>query len=66
MELVTLEAFKSLSPLAQGYVSYMEAELPESELKDHQHNPYTYGSVEHDEFHAGQMQAMLNVQDGEE
>jgi len=27
MELVTLAEFKRLSPLAQGYVSYMQAEL---------------------------------------
>lgn len=66
MKLVTLEAFKKLRPRAQGYVSYMEAELPGSELKKHQANPYQKDTKDYEEFAAGQQLGVLIAQDSEE
>ena len=62
-QLVTLEEFKKLDPFRQGYVSYMQAELPGSELKRHQDNPYAPGSAKYHNFGRGQTAAVLEVQD---
>lgn len=62
-QLVTLKEFKELSPRAKGYVVYMQAELPGSELHCEQGNPYLEGSREWEQFERGQQDAMLEVQD---
>jgi hypothetical protein len=64
--LMTLEEFLGMSPRAQGYVSYLQGDLPGSELKNHQHNPYEEGSSHSSEFAQGQRQAMLQAQDSED
>jgi hypothetical protein len=65
-KLVTLAEFKVMTPRRQGYVSYMQAEWPGSELKKHQRNPYKLGSQEHVEFGDGQTLGVLEAQDSEE
>jgi hypothetical protein len=61
--LVTLEEWKTLSPRKQGYIIYMQANLPGSELKHHQKNPYPPGSQPHAEWNEGEMAAVLQAQD---
>lgn len=63
--LVTLAAWRSLPPLRQGYLLYMQAAWPGSELADAT-NPHPIGTPAHVDFVHGQRRAMLDVQDGEE
>lgn len=65
-KLYTLKEFRKLTPWQQGYVVYYQAEYPGSELKLHQHNPYTESTPAWEQFKQGGMAAMLEVQDGEE
>jgi len=66
MKLTTLEKFKTLSPWRQGYVIYMEAEQPGSELKTHQSCPYDAWTKERAAWEDGQAQAVQHAQDSEE
>jgi hypothetical protein len=63
---VTLENFNKLSAYEKGYIIYMQAEHPGSELKDHQENPYPKSTREWEWFNDGQTRAMLEAQDSEE
>lgn len=63
--LVTLDVWKKLPPFRQGYVLYMQASWPTSELKDAQ-NPHTEGSAAWTAFQQGEQRAVIDVQDGEE
>lgn len=64
-DLVTLEKYKTLTPFEQGFVHYMEAALPGSELKELQ-NPYEVLSDNFTDWNRGNFKAMIDVQDGEE
>jgi hypothetical protein len=64
--LLTLNEFRLLTPREQGYVSYMQGDLPGSELKEHQANPYPKGSREWNEFIRGQCIGVQVAQDSEE
>ena len=66
MKLITLKEFRKLKPIEQGYVSYMQGDLPGSELKDHQASPYEQGSREHELFRQGQQMGVSQAQDSEE
>ncbi len=65
-DLITLDAYKRLTPQQQGYVIYMQAEHPGSELKMYQENPYPTGSSEHMQWYDGQRMAVQVAQDSEE
>jgi len=65
MKLVTKEQWDRMSPKVQGYVLYIQASLPGSELKD-MTNPYPEWMKAHRDFCEGEREAMLEVQDGEE
>ncbi len=64
-ELTTLQEYNQMPPESQGYVVYMEAEHPGSELKG-QMNSYGHGTQAWNEWNAGNRAAMLEAQDGEE
>lgn len=63
--LITLKQYKTLDPKSQGYVCYVQADWPGSELKKHQKNPYKQGTKEHELWKEGQMRAVLEAQDSE-
>lgn len=65
-KLTTLAQFRQMKPFQQGYVSYMEAEWPGSELKGKDRNPYEFASDAYRQFDAGQQAAVLVAQDSEE
>lgn len=65
INLVTLEKWETLPPKSQGYLLYMQACLPGSELKGLK-NPYAQGTEAHDSFKRGEHLAVLEVTDGEE
>lgn len=62
---ITKAQWDNYSPEIQGYVLYIQGALPDSELKDLK-CPYLLGSKEAKEFAAGEFNAMLDTQDGEE
>lgn len=64
--LVTLQEWQTLPPRQQGYVSYMQAELSGSELKNHQTNPYKSGTPAFRAFEEGVQRGVLEAQDSEE
>lgn len=64
-ELVTLSKWLRLSPQTQGYVWYMQAELPGSELKS-KNNPYKAGTAAYAQFEEGVRRGILEAQDSEE
>jgi hypothetical protein len=64
-QLLTLKEYRGLEPFMQGYACYMQAELPGSELRAHQRNPYPKVSKKHEEWNRGQLQAMIIAQDTE-
>ena len=66
MDLVALEEYEKLTPRQQGYVVYLQAELPGSGLRGHQGNPYPPGSRGATEWDRGARVACLQVQDAEE
>ena len=66
MNLVTLKQFEQFSAKAKGYISYMQGNLPGSELKEHQGNPYLEHTKEHAWFEMGQRMAILEAQDDED
>lgn len=63
--LTTLAKWRTLSPVRQGWVFYMESSWPTSELAQQQ-NPYEIGSKRRAEFCRGEMLATRSAQDGEE
>lgn len=63
--LITLAAWRRLTPALQGYMRYMQADRPGSELHG-QRCPYDLGTKEHRAFHEGERQAVLVAQDSEE
>jgi len=63
--LLSRDAWRKLSPFRQGYVLYMQAEWPTSELRGEQ-NPYARDTLAWEEFGRGEWSAMLDAQDGEE
>jgi hypothetical protein len=65
MKLVTKAEWETMNPYSQGYVLYLQEELPGSELKGVP-CPYDPHSKEEKEFSEGSFKAMLDVQDGEE
>jgi hypothetical protein len=65
MKLVTREKWNKLSPRSKGYVLYMQAELPGSELKGLS-NPYRWGSANASKFEEGERLAVLEAQDGDD
>ena len=65
-QLTTFEEYCRMSPKQQGYVAYMEAAWPGSELKGHDDNPYSAGSKESAEWKHGQALAVQEAQDSEE
>lgn len=64
--LTTLAEYLGLTPKSQGYIAYMEADWPGSELADHQENPYPLGSMEAIMWNDGQRIACQEAQDSEE
>ena len=64
-KLFTKSEWDALKPYEQGYVLYMQEELPGSELKGVK-CPYVPPSEENKRFDEGSFKAMLDVQDGEE
>jgi len=65
IKLVTLEEWNKMPPKTQGYVFYMQAEWPESELKS-KSNPYEKKSKEFNLFEEGEERAYIDVLDMEE
>lgn len=63
--LISRDEWRKLSPFHQGYVFYLQAEWPTSELRDLQ-NPHTPDTSAWEEFRRGESSAMRDVQDGEE
>lgn len=65
VKLVAKAEWDAVKPYDQGYILYMQEDLPGSELKGLT-NPYALGTKENKLFNEGNFQAMLDVQDGEE
>ncbi len=65
LPLISLEEYKTLTPREQGYVVYLQADLPGSELKGLE-NPYPEGTIPHQQWEGGAFMAVLEVQDSEE
>lgn len=65
MKMMTKEQWDRMSPKSQGYVLYLQEKLPGSELKGVT-NPYFAHTKQHKDFCDGELQAVLEVQDGEE
>ena len=65
MNLITKAEWDQMEPRAQGYVIYMQADHPGSELKGLS-NPYDQGTRMAELFAEGERIAMLEAQDSEE
>jgi len=65
VKFVTRAEWDKMSPKSQGYVAYLQAELPGSELKGLV-NPYFVHSKQYKDFCEGERMAVMEVQDGEE
>ena len=63
--LITLAEWRRLKPDLQGYALYMQADLPNSELRG-QHNPYEQDTDAYLAFCEGERRAVLAAQDSEE
>ncbi len=63
--LLTKAEYNKLKPFDQGYVVYMQAEWPMSELKG-LGNPYPRGSRQSKQWNAGGSAAMMSVLDGDD
>ena len=66
IQLTTYQEYLKLKPQEQGFVVYMEVELPGSELKEHQKCPYPLGSRERKQWEYGQQLGVQAAQDSEE
>lgn len=60
-DLLSREEYDHLSPVEQGYASYMQAEWPGSRLP--KTNPYPPDSREHAAWTKGQTRAAMHAQD---
>lgn len=60
---VTLEEYKNLAPYEQGYIAYIQAYHPGSELKGNDENPYPKETGAHQQWKHGNVDAMMFVQD---
>ena len=65
-KLITLAEFQKMSPRTQGYIAYMQADWPGSELKGHDNNPYPTGSADWKAWRVGESLAVQVAQDSEE
>jgi hypothetical protein len=65
LHLITLEAWRKLTPFRQGYALYMQCSWPTSEISG-QTNPYVENTPEWIAFRHGEQRATLATQDGEE
>ena len=63
--LVSIDAWRKLSPFRQGYVLYAQGSWPTSELARAK-NPYAEGTPAWTEFCQGEQRATSNTQDSEE
>lgn len=63
--LVSSAAWRKLPPREQGYLHYMQASWPTSELAAEQ-NPYAIDSAAWRAFREGEQRAVQDAQDGEE
>lgn len=63
--LITLAAWRRLTPTLQGYMLYMQGAREGSELLG-QSCPYDRDTKEYRAFHEGERQAVLVAQDSEE
>lgn len=59
--MVTLEAWRKLTPFRQGYLRYMQGLWSTSEIADQQ-NPYAEGSDEWGAFRQGEQHALSDAQ----
>lgn len=64
-KLFPLCVWRNLPPKQQGYILYMQGDLPGSELKGME-NPYLVGSIQYGQFQEGERAAVLAAQDSEE
>ena len=64
-DLVTRAEFEKLPPRTQGYVHYMQAAWPKSELRGVK-CPYEPGTTEYLHWQGGEYAAMLEAQDGDD
>ncbi len=62
--LYTKAEFEQMTPRSQGYIQYMQGELPGSELKGVR-NPYRRNSMEWLMWQEGAQQACAEAQDSE-
>lgn len=62
--LVTAVEYGKMPPMQQGYVHYMQAAWPGSELAE-LINPYPVSTPQHEEWLNGQQRAILEVMDME-
>ena len=65
IKLMTFKEWEKLSPKSQGYVYYMQAECPGSELKGVS-NPYNPDTTDFEDFQEGENIAYISVLDMEE
>lgn len=65
MKLITKVEWDRMSPKSKGYILYLQAELPGSELKGLA-NPYFNHTKQYADFCEGENLAVNEVQDGEE
>lgn len=63
--LITLKAWKKMTPLQQGYAFYTQSSWPTSELAKAE-NPYAAGTPAYRAFCEGEHRATMSAQDGEE
>ena len=63
--LISLEAWRKLSPYDKGYLLYMQSSWPTSELVSAK-NPYPSGTPDYQDFCRGEQCAVQSAQDGEE
>ena len=63
--LVSIDAWRKLSPFRQGYTLYAQGSWPTSELARAK-NPYEEGTPAWTQFRHGEHRAAINTQDGEE
>jgi hypothetical protein len=64
MKLVTKEQWDKLSPRSQGYVCYLQGNLPGSELKGIV-NPYFKHTKQHRDFYEGEYDAVIETVESE-
>ena len=61
VNIVGLDEYSKLTPLQQGYVSYMQSHLTGSKVT--KRNPYRHGTIEAVQWEDGQTSAIIQCQD---